>query len=98
LAAVAGPPPAVALPERVEQGPTTPGRLQLQAGTFSGREAAAQQAGRLAALGARVEPLGEGPRRQFRVRIGPLPGVAEADRALEQVLASGVSEARILVD
>nr|WP_255575429.1 RlpA-like double-psi beta-barrel domain-containing protein [Caldovatus aquaticus] len=96
--APAAPAPPPAFPERVEQGPPAPGRLFIETGTFSRREFAAQQALRLARLGARVEAAGQGRRQQFRVRIGPLPGVAEADRTLEQAFASGVSEARILVD
>lgn len=89
---------AVAFSERVALGAPSPGRLFVEAGTFSRREAAARQALRLARSGARVEAVGTGRQQQFRVRIGPLAGVAEADRILEQVLASGVSEARILVD
>ncbi len=93
----AAPPPP--FPERVEQGAPAPGgALFVQAGTFSRREFATQQALRLARLGARVEGVGQGRQQQFRVRIGPLATVAEADRVLEQVLASGVSGARILVD
>jgi rare lipoprotein A len=91
-------PPPPAFPERVEQEAPAPGHLLVEAGTFSRRDAAAQQALRLAALGARLEPVGEGRQRQFRVRIGPLATVAEADRVLERVRASGVSGARILVD
>jgi len=92
-------PPDPDLPERVVQGVAAPGRLFVEVGTFSGREAAARLAAWPGMPGVpRVEPVGTGRYRQFRVRIGPLPGVAEADRTLEQVLASGVSEARILVD
>jgi rare lipoprotein A len=89
---------AVTLSERVTVGAPSPGRLFVEAGTFSRRDAAARQALRLARSGARVEAVGTGRQQQFRVRIGPLAGVAGADRILEQVLASGVSEARILVD
>jgi rare lipoprotein A len=51
-----------------------------------------------ARIGGRVEAIGPRNSQSFRVRIGPLPNVADADRALERTLRSGVSEARILVD
>jgi rare lipoprotein A len=60
------------------------------------------QATWLAGLGARVEQVGGGGRGagtpSFRVRIGPFGSVAAADRALEETLRLGVSEARIVVD
>ena len=34
----------------------------------------------------------------FRVRVGPLSSVAEADRMLERVTRAGYPDARILVD
>lgn len=85
------------LPETVTSGPPQPGRLFVEAGTFAGRQAAQRQAQRLAALGARVEQF-RGGELSFRVRIGPLAGVAQADSVLERTLAAGVSGARILVD
>jgi rare lipoprotein A len=72
-----------------------PGRLFVEAATFSRRDLAERQAAR---IGGRVEALGPRGRQTFRVRIGPLGSVTEADRALEAALRAGVSEARILVD
>jgi rare lipoprotein A len=86
------------LPERVSSVPVSPGRLLIEGSSFSRRDLAQRQAARLAGLGARAEAFGPPGRQQFRVRIGPLYSVAEADRALEQALAAGVSEARILVE
>lgn len=86
------------LPERVVAVPPAPGRLMIEAATFSRRDFAQRQAARLAGLGARVEAFGPPGRQQFRVRIGPFGSVAEADRALELTLRAGVSEARVLVD
>jgi rare lipoprotein A len=40
----------------------------------------------------------EGAMRVFRVRLGPVHSVAEADALLARVVASGISEARIVVD
>jgi rare lipoprotein A len=98
--AAGGPAPAAApppgrLPERVTRGAPQPGRLFVEAATFSRRDLADRQAAR---IGGRVEAIGPRNSQSFRVRIGPLPNVAEADRALERTLRSGVSEARILVD
>lgn len=83
------------LPEQVSRGIPQPGRLFVETATFSRRELADRQAAR---IGGRVEATGPRGRQTFRVRIGPLGTVAEADRALENTLRAGVSEARILVD
>ena len=98
--ASAGPAPSAApppgrLPEQVTRGWPQPGRLFVEAATFSRRDLADRQAAR---IGGRVEAIGPRNSQSFRVRVGPLPNVAEADRALERTLRSGVSEARILVD
>ncbi|TPG53175.1 SPOR domain-containing protein [Roseomonas nepalensis] len=90
------PAPAVPLPEQVVQGPSTPGRLFVQGSSFSTPAAAQRQASRLG--GARVEPAGPARRPEWRVRLGPFANVAEADRALDEALRGGVSEARIVVD
>jgi rare lipoprotein A len=83
------------LPERVSRAPPQPGRLFVEAATFGRRDLAEAQAAR---IGGRVDAIGARGRQSFRVRIGPLATVAEADRALERTLRAGVSEARILVD
>ena len=88
--------PPLNLPETVLSGPPMPGRLVIQLGTFTGPDGARRQAARVP--GARAEATGSGRRAEWRVRLGPFPDVAAADRALEQVLRQGVSEARILVD
>jgi rare lipoprotein A len=83
------------LPERVTRGYAQPGRLFVEAANFGRRDLAQQQAAR---IGGGVEAIGPRNRESFRVRIGPLGSVAEADRALERTLRAGVSEAGILVD
>jgi rare lipoprotein A len=83
------------LPERVTRGSARPGRLFVETASFGRRDLAERQAAR---IGAHVEATGPRGRQTFRVRIGPLPNVAEADRALERTLRGGVSEARIVVD
>jgi rare lipoprotein A len=87
-------PPAI-LPERVMRYPASPGRLFVEAASFGRRDLAERQA---ATIGGRVDAIGPRNRQTFRVRIGPLGSVAEADRALERTLRAGVSEARIIVD
>jgi rare lipoprotein A len=87
-------PPAI-LPERVTRVPASPGRLHVEAASFGRRDLAERQA---AMIGGRVDAIGPRNRQTFRVRIGPLGSVAEADRALERTLRAGVSEARIVVD
>ncbi|MDQ1079151.1 septal ring lytic transglycosylase RlpA family protein [Pseudoroseomonas cervicalis] len=84
------------LPEQVLQGYARPGRLYVQASSFTNRADAQRQAARIG--GARVEPFGPPRRPEYRVRLGPFTTPSEADRALEMVHRSGVSEARILVD
>jgi rare lipoprotein A len=84
------------LPEALAQGYARPGRLFIQASTFTARDAAQRQAARLP--GAQVEAFGPGRRPEYRVRLGPYGSVAQADAGLEMVRRSGVSDARILVD
>lgn len=95
VAATTGPVPPTRLPERVTRTAPAPGRLHVDAASFSRRDLAERQAAR---IGGRVEATGPRTRQTFRVRIGPLASVAEADRALEGSLRAGVSEARIVVD
>lgn len=90
--------PDVSIPDAVARGAAQPGQLVIEAGTFSLRSAAEQQRARLAALGAEIESRGRGTAQTFRVRIGPLLNLGQADRTLERVLASGVSEAAIRVE
>ena len=86
------------LPETLAMHHAMPGRLLIEAGSFFRRELAQRQAARLAGLEARVEPFGPGRQPQFRVRLGPYPNLAAADRAIAAVLAAGLSEARLLVE
>lgn len=87
--------PPTRLPERVTRVGARPGLLFVETATFSRRDLAERQA---ALIGGQVDAIGPRNRQSFRVRIGPIAGVAEADRALERTLRAGVSEARILVD
>jgi len=88
----------VAIPDAVTQDAAQPGALVIEVGTFSRPDAARLQLARLGGLGAAIEQRGRGTGATYRVRIGPLATLAEADRILERVLASGVSEAAIRVE
>jgi rare lipoprotein A len=96
-AVVAPPAPAVPgrLPEHVTQGHAQPGRLFIEAPSFSRRDLAERLAAR---IGGRVEATGPAGRQTFRVRVGPFGAVGAADRALEATLRAGVAEARIIVE
>jgi rare lipoprotein A len=83
------------LPETLAQRPAMSGRLHVEAGTFFRRDLAVRQAQR---IGARVEPFGEGRMPQYRVRLGPYPDAAAADRAVAAVLAAGLPEVKLLVE
>ncbi|WP_369412664.1 septal ring lytic transglycosylase RlpA family protein [Neoroseomonas alba] len=88
--------PEIVLPETVTTGAPRPGRIYVEAGVLSRADAAQRLAARIP--GAQVEAFGPRRDRQYRVRVGPFPNVAQADAALERTLAAGVSGAQILVD
>ncbi|PZW51077.1 rare lipoprotein A [Humitalea rosea] len=95
-APIAAAPVNISLPQQARSVPANPGQILVEAGRFTGRDAAARQAARIG--GARVERFGSGRAAEYRVRLGPLHSAAEADAALERVLGTGISGARIIVD
>jgi rare lipoprotein A len=88
------------LPERVNVVPVkSAGRIFVQAGAFSARENAQRLQFRIAPLGAvQVMAASVNGSEMYRVRLGPLPNVEQADRVLTRVVASGYPGARIVVD
>jgi rare lipoprotein A len=80
------------------QFPSHPGQLVVRLDTFDEYQYAAVQRARMANAGARIVPLFEGRAHRFRVEVGPLPDLARADAVLDQALASGIPDARIVVD
>jgi len=90
--------PITRLPETVVQGSPDPGQLFIRLGTFHTYAYANIQRARVAGLGADIVSTREGRTRTHRVIIGPLATVQEADMVLDQVLQSGVTEARIVVE
>ena len=74
-------------------------RMYVQAGAFVQQANAQVLASRLASLGsAQITTSTVKGQRFYRVRIGPLESVEEADVALARVIGGGHSGARIVVD
>lgn len=74
-------------------------RVFVQAGAFSDFDNANRVRARLAGLGSvKVSPVLINGRDLYRVRVGPMVSVAEADHMLEQVILSGYTDARTIVD
>jgi rare lipoprotein A len=90
--------PALRLSEAVVQGAPDPGQLFVQLGTFQSYQYANIQRARAANLGAFIVSRREGRVQTHRVIIGPLSTVQQADMMLDQVLHSGVTDARIVVE
>ncbi len=71
----------------------------IQAGAFIDIQNAERLRQQLSGLGpTRVYPVQVGGQRFYRVRMGPIPTVTQADALLERVIAQGHREARIIVD
>lgn len=108
-AATATPPPREAapaiapvaiarLPETVTQGAALPGRLWVRLDAFEEYPYATAQRARVADLGATIDRIVEKRVRRFRVQIGPLDTVQQADAALRAALARGIPDAHIVVE
>jgi rare lipoprotein A len=92
----ADPPP---LPEKVTVEPVKPTQIYIQLGAFAHMDNATRLKARFAQLGAvQIDGARINGMKMFRVRLGPLPSVDEADRLLDRAVGSGVPEARIVVD
>jgi rare lipoprotein A len=92
------PAPPMRLPETVVQTSPRPGLLIVRLDIFDDYRYAAAQRARMAAAGARIVPVVQGRGHRFEVEIGPLPDVARADSVLEEALAAGIPDARIVVE
>ncbi len=81
----------------VTQQTVRPTTLFVQAGAFANYDTAYRLGARLSRYGKiQVTPASAGSQQVFRVRVGPVFSVGEADDLLEQV-ASVVPEARVVV-
>ena len=81
------------------QVPVSPTRMYIQAGAFSNKTNAERVRDRLSTIGdVSVTPIPVGGRELFRVRLGPIKDVANADRLLAQVVQAGYGTARTVVE
>jgi rare lipoprotein A len=88
-------------PPRVAASPieSTSGRIFVQAGAFSVRDNAQRVQSRIAPLGSvQVMTASVKGIAVYRVRLGPVDNVEQADRLLQRVVNSGYREARIVSD
>jgi rare lipoprotein A len=70
--------------------PVKPTGIFVQAGSFTVRDNAEGLRSKLSGLGpVDVAPIMVNGRQFYRVRVGPLSSVAEADRILEKVISLG---------
>jgi rare lipoprotein A len=79
--------------------PVQPTNIFVQAGAYSRFDNANQVRAKLSSLGGvKVTSVLIGGNDLYRVRVGPLASVVDADRALESVIATGYADARIIID
>lgn len=77
----------------------SPTKMYVQAGAFSDLSNAERVLANLEKLGnATISPIQSGGRELFRVRLGPVSGVDEADMLLERVGEIGYPNARTVVE
>jgi rare lipoprotein A len=92
----------VAVPQpdgKVTQVPVKPTSIYIQAGAFLRQANANQLGGQLKKYGpVRVAQVVVEQQHYYRVRIGPIASVEEADRTLKRMIADGHPESRIVVD
>ncbi len=86
------------LPATVVQGAAQPGELWVRAGRFTTARYANALKARLSGLNARVRREAAGRQAEFVVEAGPFRSVADADNALDQARADGVTDAAIVVE
>jgi rare lipoprotein A len=101
--AAAAPEPVAADPPltgTVTVGPARPNaQIYIQAGAFAQMDNANRVRARIAGLGgAQITAVRVNGNNLFRVRLGPMASVDDADKMLARVLASGLPDARIVVD
>ena len=82
----------------VQREAVRPSNIYIQAGSFLRRDHATRLSLRLSKLArSRVQPTRVGTQSYFRVRLGPLGSVAEADRLMKSLIAAGHADAKIVV-
>jgi rare lipoprotein A len=101
--AAAPQPPIPAVPiepsGQVTRVPVRPTQIYIQAGAFTNQGNATRLRAKLASLGSTaVTPINVDGQRFYRVRLGPIASVEQADAMLDRVVGAGVPQARIVVD
>ena len=91
-------PPPMRLPEVVTQTKPRPGRLMVRLDTFDTYHYAAVQRAKMSWANASIVTVFEGRTQRFRVEVGPLRTIAEADAVMDRAFASGIPDAQIMVD
>lgn len=79
--------------------PVASSQIFVQAGSFvnyQNAEALRSKLSRIAS--AKVKPMQIGKQKYYRVRLGPLLNVKDADYVLEKVIARGHSNAAIVIE
>ena len=94
-AAVAAPP--MRLPEVVTQTKANPGRLIVRLDSFEEYQYAAVERAKMGWTNTRIVSVFDGRTNRFLVEVGPLATVAQADAVLDRALATGIPDARIVV-
>lgn len=93
------PPQQVAQVGELSLVPVSPTRIFVQAGAFSDQVNAERVKSKLSTIGAvSVSSVPLGDRSLYRVRLGPIDNVADADRLLAEVVQAGYGEARTVVE
>lgn len=83
----------------IAQEPVRQTGLFVQAGAFGVRENAEKLQRNLSGIAsAKVEPVTVNGKQLYRVKLGPLASVAEADRVLDKVIRTGNGAARVVHD
>ncbi|HVJ43807.1 MAG TPA: septal ring lytic transglycosylase RlpA family protein [Dongiaceae bacterium] len=84
---------------KVQLQPVRATNIYIQAGAFTRQSNAQLLTSKLSAFGpVRMMPVQVGNQLFYRVRLGPLADVDQADQVLQRVIHSGQTEARIVVD
>lgn len=85
--------------QEVKSVPVRPTSIYVQAGSYGRHDNANRMVARLSRVGkAQLQQVHLQGKTLFRVRLGPVASVEEADRILDSVVAAGAQDARVVVD
>lgn len=85
--------------EHVDVLPISSKATYVQAGAFNMYDNALRMQARLSPYGSsNITEVVVNGRSVFRVRLGPISDISQADRLLEQIITTGVNDARLIVD